>query len=380
MRIEGVRQDVEPIPFLKPNLVKKEAYMNLFSQIESSRRFSNYGPLNRLFEERVVNEVFGQAGAAVTVNNATSGLMLAISQSKRPNAKYALMPSFTFAATPLAAVWCGLEPYFIDISADDWCMDRRLVDDVLEQLGDQVAVVVPYATFGTDMDLAYYQKLHDSGIPVVVDAAASFGTTGSGGQFGKGFSGLVVFSFHATKAFGIGEGGLVYSGDEASIERIRQAGNFGFSAERDAALLGMNSKISEYTAAIALATLDVYEGKKSVRQQLDRWYRHYFSYLGLFEKGWVPHKNSGTIAHQFFPVLCPEEKNAKSVIASLAAHQIEVRTYFAPACHQQKMFSHYASTPLPVTNHVTGRIVSLPLWEEMKESEVKYIAERIYEL
>jgi dTDP-4-amino-4,6-dideoxygalactose transaminase len=371
---------VEPIPFLKPNLVKKEHFINLFSQIESSRHFSNYGPLNCLFEERVVNEVFNQVGAAVTVNNATSGLMLAISQCKRPKARYALMPSFTFAATPLAAIWCGLEPYFVDISTDDWCMDRSMVNDVLEKLGDQVAVVVPYATFGTNMDLTYYQKLHDSGIPVVVDAAASFGTTGSDGQFGKGFSGLIVFSFHATKAFGIGEGGLVYSSDGQSIERIRQAGNFGFSAERDAALLGMNSKISEYTAAIALATLDVYEGKKSARQQLDHWYRRYFSDLGLFEKGWVPHKNSGKIAHQFFSVLCPEVENIRSVITSLAAHQIAARTYFAPACHQQTLFSHYSSTSLQVTDNVARRILSLPLWEEMKESEVKYIAERIFDL
>lgn len=371
---------MEQIPFMIPNLVRKENFIDLFSQIERSRRYSNYGPLNHIFEERVVNEIFDHIGAAVTVNNATSGLTLAISHCKRPKARFALMPSFTFAATPLAAIWCGLEPYFIDISEDDWCMDRRLVDEFLEKNGDQVAVVVPYATFGTDMDLTYYQTLQDNGIPVVIDAAASFGTTGNDGQFGKGFSGLVVFSFHATKAFGIGEGGLVYSGDGQIIQRIRQAGNFGFTAEREATLLGMNSKISEYTAAIALATLDVYEEKKTARQQIDHWYRRFFSDLGLFEKGWAPHKSRGMIPHQFFSVLCPEDKHNKNVIASLAAHQIEVRTYFAPACHQQTLFSHYSSTSLRVTDNVARRILSLPIWEEMKESEVKYIAERISDL
>lgn len=353
--------------------------MDLFSQIEHARIYSNYGPMNRLFEERVVNEVFDRVGAAVTVNNATSGLMLAISRLKRPNARYALMPSFTFAATPLAALWCGLEPYFVDISADDWCMDKRLVDDALARLGDQVAVVVPYATFGTDMDLTYYQQLHDSGIPVVVDAAASFGTTGGNGPFGKGFSGIVVFSFHATKAFGVGEGGLVYSSDGPIIEQIRMAGNFGFSAERNAVLLGMNSKMPEYAAAIALATLDVFEEKKRLRQQLDRLYRRYFSDLGLIEEGWVPHRCNGTVAHPFFSVLCPKGRDRNRVIASLAAHQIEARTYFAPACHQQTMFSRFSSSPLHVTEEVAGRIISLPLWEEMTETEVKYIAERIRE-
>lgn len=226
------------IPFLRPNLVKKGDYLHFLSRIEDSRLFSNYGPLNSLFEDRVIKEVFNHTGAAVTVNNATSGLMLAISQCKRPNARYALMPNFTFAATPLAAMWCGLEPYFVDISQDDWCMNEYLLNELIEKLGEQVAVVVPYATFGTHMDLNYYQKLQDAGIPVVVDAAASFGTTMNDGHFGKGFSGSMVFSFHATKVFGIGEGGLVYSGNKQNIDQIRQAGNFGFSDSRESVYSG----------------------------------------------------------------------------------------------------------------------------------------------
>jgi dTDP-4-amino-4,6-dideoxygalactose transaminase len=370
---------VEKFPFLVPNLVKKENYLDLISQIENSGRYSNYGPLNSLFEDRVVNEMFDHIGAAVTVNNATTGLMLAISQYKRPNARYALMPSFTFAATPLAAMWCGLEPYFVDITEDNWCMNEHLVDELIDKLGDQVAVVVPYATFGTNMDLTYYQKLQDAGIPVVVDAAASFGTIRDGGHFGKGFSGLIVFSFHATKAFGIGEGGLVYSGNQQIIQQIRQAGNFGFSGARESTILGMNSKISEYTAAIALATLDVYQEKTAVRQNLYHKYLYYFTNLGLFDKGWVLHKSSGNIPHQFFPVLCSKEEVNSNIVATLAAHHIELRTYFSPACHQQKLFACHPSSSMQVTDSISRRILSLPLWEEMAEKDVKWVAERLAE-
>ncbi|MGR5914257.1 DegT/DnrJ/EryC1/StrS family aminotransferase [Bacillus pacificus] len=55
--------------------------------------------------------------------------------------------SFTFPATPLAAIWCGLEPYFIDISIDDWYMDKTVLWDKIEELKEEVAIVVPYATF-----------------------------------------------------------------------------------------------------------------------------------------------------------------------------------------------------------------------------------------
>lgn len=93
-----------------------------------------------------MSEFFDSKGAVTTVANATLGLMAAIQFKKRKKGKYALMPSFTFPATPLAAIWCGLEPYFIDVSLDDWCMDKTLLLDKIDELKDEVAVVVPYAT------------------------------------------------------------------------------------------------------------------------------------------------------------------------------------------------------------------------------------------
>ena len=154
---------MKKIPFLRPNLVKQESLIPYLSEIESSRIYSNFGPLNTRFEKRVLNEYFERQGAVTTVSNATLGLVLAISQSKRPKGKYALMPSFTFAATPLAAIWCGLEPFFIDIRPDNWCMDEKHLNEALQILGDEVSVVIPYATFGTNMNLNIYNKIHESG-------------------------------------------------------------------------------------------------------------------------------------------------------------------------------------------------------------------------
>ena len=287
------------IPFLKPNLVKKEAYLEYLSQIDESRLYSNYGPLNGLFEHRVLKEYFRGEGALTTVSNATIGLMLAISQTKRPNGRYALMPSFTFPATPLAAMWCGLEPFFIDIRHDDWCMDETILTETLDRLGDQTACIVTYATFGTCLNLSRYEALHRSGTPVVIDAASSFGASSDGGYFGRGFSGPVVYSFHATKPFGIGEGGLVYSADQDLISRLRQAGNFGFSSDRVSVIQGLNSKLSEYAAALALATLDAFHEKRKIRQRIYQWYMNQFQNADLFSQGWRPQPS----AFEFTPVL-----------------------------------------------------------------------------
>ncbi|MGG0811222.1 aminotransferase class I/II-fold pyridoxal phosphate-dependent enzyme [Paenibacillus alvei] len=363
------------IPFLRPNLVKKERLLSNFEKIEASRIYSNYGPLNHLFETRVIAQMFGGIGSAVTVHNATIGLMLAISQSKRSRGKYAVMPSFTFAATPLAAEWCGLEPYFLDIEPDDWQLNRAQLEETVERLGEQIAVVVPYATFGSAIELSIYDKLLQEGIPVVIDAAASFGTTVAEGaaQFGKGFGGAVVFSFHATKTFGVGEGGLVYSADQELIQRIRRAGNFGFSSSRESVMLGLNSKISEYTAAIALATLEGFHAVQERRKTIIGYYSRELQQQDLMQRGWSVQKIQGQVPLQFFSLLSPAPPGNREVIRQLASHSIEARTYFSPACHQQKQFQSYPHSDLGVTERIADRIISLPLWEEMDESAVRRI-------
>lgn len=366
---------MEKIPFLRPNLVNHEAIIPYLLEIDASRIYSNFGTLNTRFEQRVLDEYFDNIGAVTTVNNATLGLILAISQSKRPKGKYALMPSFTFAATPLAAIWCGLEPFFIDIRSDDWCMDEKLLSEVLQILGDEVAVVIPYATFGTNMNLEYFQQTHEAGVPVVVDAAASFGAKGSQNYFGKGFPGCVVYSFHATKSFGVGEGGAVYSANTDLIAKIRQAENFGFSASRETTLTALNGKMSEYTAAIALSTLDVFEEKIKKRQKIYDWYLEEINQKDLLNKGWTIQKSNGKIPYQFMPICSPEGEKNKDIIHLLASKNIEARTYFSPPCHQHPLFIGYPHTPLTVTEKVSSQIVSLPLWEEMTHQDVHLIIE-----
>lgn len=365
------------IPFLQPNLVRQETFTNYLSQIEKSRWYSNYGPLNTLFENRVITEYYEGNGRVITVNNATIGLILAINQSQRPKGRFALMPSFTFSATPLAAIWCGLEPYFVDVKKDDWCMNEELVEDLLRKLGDKVAVVVPYATFGTDLNLSFYKQIHESGVPVVFDAAPSFGTSGHNGSFGKDFPGLIVFSFHDTKSFGIGEGGLVYSADKYLIDQIRQAGNFGFSSNRETVSQGLNSKMSEYSAAIALATLDAFPEKNQKRQQIYQWYQEQFQQIPVLKKEWQLQKTEGKTAHQFMPVLCPQNQSNTEFVKLLADNYIEARTYFSPTCHQQKFFQPFNHTLMPVTKNISERILSLPLWEEMKKNDILQITQVI---
>lgn len=145
-----------PIPLIRPNPPRLSELTDGLAEIERSGIFSNYGPMNARLEEGLVAGVFGAEGACVTVGNATLGLMLAIKQAVgwRPRGRYALMPSFTFAATAHAALWCGLTPLLCDIDGDTWLPDAAAEEALLDRYGDEIALILPNATFGNCLDLA----------------------------------------------------------------------------------------------------------------------------------------------------------------------------------------------------------------------------------
>src|SRR5882757_2651367 len=135
----------EKIPFLKPNPPKLSELLEQLAEIEASSIFSNYGPVNTLLEQSFTREFFGGQGACVSVCNATIGLMLAIRMAIGPAGDktrcYALMPSFTFAATAHAAVWAGLTPLLCDIEPDTWLPAASAENEMLERYGGQTAAI-----------------------------------------------------------------------------------------------------------------------------------------------------------------------------------------------------------------------------------------------
>src|SRR5271163_3508064 len=265
------------IPLVRPSPPQLSRAVTELQSLEESGIFSNFGPVNTLFEQEMLERFFGGEGACTTVCNATIGLMLAIKDAvgEQPTGKFALMPSFTFAAAAHAALWCGLTPLLCDIDPATWAADPAAEEEMLSRYAGQIAVVMPYATFGYPIDLTRYTKLAaELGVPVVVDGAASLGTFDEqGGGFGTGFAGSVVFSMHATKSFAVGEAGLMYSGDPDRISRLRTMSSFGFGEPRTATMAGLNGKLSEVTALLGRLRLRDYDSITQYRAQLANRYR-----------------------------------------------------------------------------------------------------------
>jgi dTDP-4-amino-4,6-dideoxygalactose transaminase len=366
---------MEKIPFLQPNPAKLSESLGALRKIEQSHIISNYGPFNTEFEQRIGQMMFGGVGACLTVCNATAGLMLAIQRcavdAPQP-VRYALMPSFTFAATAHAAIWAGLTPLFCDIDEDSWLPSERSERALLDQFGSQISVVVPYATFGNVIDLARYHRLaSEYGVGVVIDAAASLGAVADDGRaFGLGCTYPLVFSMHATKAFATAEAGLVYCADADVLKDLRTMANFGLDEFRTTIMPGLNAKLNEIVALMALLKLGDFDACTAHRATMARFYRQQLPELTFQRLYGQQH------AYMFVSALLPEGLAGRrtQIVQRLAHEGIELRTYFSPHLAEHPYFHRRAvSGDLSVTNRIAPRFISLPLSDFITFEQVKTV-------
>src|SRR5262245_33145813 len=136
----------EVIPVMRPKLPSADHVLPYLRRLDSSRIYSNWGPLVNEFEHRLCEHFALPAGSVVTANSGTTALVsaiLATAGRATLERRYALMPAYTFVATAAAAEQCGYEPYLVDVDAESWALNAQtlLKHSALERVG----VVIPVA-------------------------------------------------------------------------------------------------------------------------------------------------------------------------------------------------------------------------------------------
>ncbi len=367
------------LPLIRPCPPKLSELQQALRALERSGTFTNNGPLVRQFESALVERLFAGEGAALAVSNATTGLMIAIRQAigpKRATGRLALMPSFTFAATAHAAIWNGLTPLLCDIDGGSWTAAGPQEEALLARHGREIAVMMPYAPFGRSLDLDRYHWLSRRyEVPVVIDAASSLGTIDRQHRnFGTGSPLTFVYSMHATKTFATAEGGVIYSADTGRIEQLRAMAGFGFEQGRSATLPGMNAKLSEVGALMAIEKLAEIDRVADHRAALAARYRNR---LPDYE---VQDGDDYRQAMQFMSVLLHPAvaSQRQQVIEQLGESGIGAGTYFNPHLAQQPYFAEESLFgPLPVSDDICARILTLPITDGMTTADVDRVCTRL---
>ena len=231
----------------RPQLPDADQLRPYLDEIDRSGQYTNFGPLLRRFERRLAERFHVADEGVACVSNGTTGLALALRASAIPEARLCVMPAWTFVATAHAARMAGLEPYFVDVDPDSWSLTPAAALAAAVRAPGPVGAVLPVSPLGAPVDVEAWDAFHaETGLPVVIDAAGGFDGARPGAA-------PMMISLHATKVFGVGEGGIVVSTDGALVAEIRRRANFGFGSGRVATTEGTNAKMSEYPAALGLA-------------------------------------------------------------------------------------------------------------------------------
>lgn len=354
-----------PIPVLRPRLPRAEALLPWLRRIDQARIYSNFGPLSDAFSHRVADHLGTARGTILPLANATLGLTAGLMAAGAKPGTLCALPAFTFAASAHAVIAAGLVPWLLDVAEDNWQLTPGAVERALADAPGPVGAVMPVCPFGQPVDWAAWSEFHRrTGLPVVIDAAAGFD--------GVRASPLpAVVSLHATKALGVGEGGLVVCSDPDRLDQIRRRINFGFLGSRTAGVAALNAKMSEYHAAIGLAALAEWPETRAALARVQGGLRQRLERIGLG----CPAGLGGDWVSTTFCLRLP--RDAVAVAETLAARGIETRRWWNDGLHRHPAFAACPRRPLPVTEALAARVLGLPCFVDLDEASLDAIAEAL---
>lgn len=339
------------ISCVKSDLPDPVEYFDLVRKAHRQNHYSNFGVLSEAFSTGLLREFGLEGEACVVCNSATAGLSAALLASSCSGA--VLVPGFTFPATFGAVRAAGLRPLIMDVAQSNWAIAADELDQALARTGAEAVILV--SPFGLALNFTEHIRVcQKRRVTVVIDSAAGLG----GVRLNNCALPDVyeVYSLHATKPLGVGEGGAVFCTPER-LETIKSALNFGLpnAGAPPGPPWGFNGKLSELHAAVGLAQLQRYKPILEGRQRFAALYQSTFVDFPVS----FPHDTPISSPWQVFPLLMPSEEALFAVSDALYKAGIEVRRYYRPSL--SKWRGADVVGPCFVSEMLAMRMIALPI-------------------
>ncbi|SEK39821.1 DegT/DnrJ/EryC1/StrS family aminotransferase [Halomonas daqiaonensis] len=353
------------IPVTKPYLPSREKLDRYIDGIYERQLLTNNGPLVEELTRRLEEHL--EVENLLLVSNGTLALQIAyraLGISGGEASAEAITTPFTFVATASSLKWEGVDPVFVDIDADTWCLDPELVESAISP---RTRAIVPVHVFGNACDVESIDdigRLH--GLKVVYDASHAFGVDYKGESLLK-HGDAATLSFHATKLFHTGEGGAIIFKRKEDLERAKKMINFGITGPESIEELGINAKMNELQAAMGLCVLDEMETNMAARHAVWETYERELAASVQLQK----QSSNLTYNSAYFPAVFESESVAVQMADFLKENGILARRYFFPSLETVDILGH--KDRQPVSSDIAGRILCLPIYSELTSTEQRRI-------
>jgi dTDP-4-amino-4,6-dideoxygalactose transaminase len=369
-----------PIHFNKPYLVGKE--LEYIATAVARGNASGDGEFSEACTQ-LLEERFG-IGKVLLTNSCTAALEIAALLCDVRPGDEVVMPSFTFTSTANAFVRAGARPVFVDVRPDTLNVDERAVEAAIGPR-TRAVVAVHYAGVGCAMD-AIGELARAQGLRVVEDAAQGVGAR-VGGRWLGSIGDLGAFSFHETKNVHCGQGGALCLNRPADVERAEVLRDRGtdrrryFRGEVDRYSwvdVGSSFVLSELLCAYLYAQLEALDDIAATRAGIWHAYRRGLAPLaecGRLRLPVVPPDCESN--HHIFHVLLDDRRTRDALMSFLHERAIFAVFHYVPL-HSAPFGRAFGPPPhLPVTDDVSGRLLRLPLYQELGERDVGRVVDAI---
>jgi dTDP-4-amino-4,6-dideoxygalactose transaminase len=370
--VAAPEHDEEAIPLVRPRVADPGALEARIAAIVEGGILTN-GPTVRELEERAA--AYLGVRHAVAVSSCTAGLMLVLRACDLSGD--VVLPSFTFAATAHAVAWNGLRPVFADVDAETLTLSPEAVERALTV---RTSAIVATHVYGNPCDVDSLDAIaREHGLRLFYDAAHAFGSSVSGRMVG-GFGDAEVFSLSPTKVLFAAEGGIVATDDDELAGRCRIGRDYANPGDYDCRFVGLNARMSELHAAVALASLEDLDERIVERNVLAEAYRRRLGSVRGVSFPVVREGNRST--YKDLTILIDPhaaDADADAVRAALAARGIESKRYYAPPVHEMQAYRGLASGggSLVWTRRAAAQALTLPLWSGMGTGRVDRVADAV---
>lgn len=336
-----------------------EDYLALARRIVAERRFTNDGPLVQELEARLA--AYHGVGHCIALANAGLGLMMLMQVLAGGRRGEVVMPAFSYRGLPHFAQWAGQMPRFADVDADTHALSPATVAAVL---GDDTTAILGVCNFNDPGDIDGLCDLaRRRGLPIFFDSVYGQGATYRGRMLG-GFGAAEVFSLHATKLLNGFEGGYVTTDDGELARVLRCQRNFGFGPDGGPAgpVAGLNAKLNEFHAAMALLCLDRLDA--TIAANRARYQAYQRACAGIPGLRLVEYAAGERSNYQMAvaELTAPWPLDRDRTVALLRAEGAAIGPYYSPPLH---LSGHcpkgYPVEALPVSEALARRFLQLPV-------------------
>ena len=364
------------IPFVNLNNINKN-YKKLFVNIlKNTIDSSNYikGLNNKKFEKSICKEF--KCNYALALNSGTDALIVAMKTLKLKKNDEVIMTANTWISAAYAVTLNNAKPVFVDINEKNFQMDVSLFKKKITKK-TKACIITHLYGFPNQMD-EILKICRKHSIIIIEDLAQSHLAKYKNkivGSFGK----ISILSFYPSKNLGaLGDGGAIITNSKKSYDDCRIYANYGSKDFRNPnhEIIGINSRMDELQAAFLNEKLKNLKKETIERIKTAKKYDYYCDKLNIQR---IETKKNYKNVYHLYPILI---NNRDLIKKRLEKRNISSQIHYKIPIHLQSAFGYlkYKKNSLPVTESVSKKILSLPFFIGIKDSEIHKIFKNLKEV